>query len=169
MTDIRSRHVRSNSRPNYCAQDGDWWGENGCDAAIALAMLDKAEAALADLNAVTIEWWVCAWCDARFPYTDGPDTLKAHSTVCPSHPGNIRADKAEATLRGATDALLYERDKVADMLAQRDAARGDAERLAEALGPFVSFAIRTGRSNEAIVREADAALTAHKEATSDGA
>jgi ribulose kinase len=48
-----------------------------------------------------------------------------------------RADKAEAALAlaayGFNSSVEYERAKVADMMRQRDAARTDAERLAEAL------------------------------------
>jgi hypothetical protein len=49
------------------------------------------------------------------------------------------------------------------------AARADAKALAEALGPLVIWAVRTGHGDEAIVREADAALAAHRDLVMGGA
>jgi len=109
MTDpIRSRHVLDEKWPNAAIQRCAWcYAEWPCDAireadradAAQVVLFesqaaliregmerDAARAELAALHAVNIEWWVCAWCDARFPYSDGPDTLKAHSATCPSHP-----------------------------------------------------------------------------------
>jgi hypothetical protein len=155
---------------------------------------DKAEALL-----VPIEWWYCVWCEVKYPYTDGPDTLKAHSTVCPSHPGNIRADKAEAALAGKygfeaagmviaaqeerdaaradlalaiegfNSSVAFERARVADMMAQRDAALKDAKALAQAGHHGVLCATPLALAASGCTCGWTAALAAHKEATNDDA
>jgi len=144
MTDIRERHVRSASRPNYCAQDGDWWGENGCDAYIALAMLDKAEAALAKYRSRAESWEHMSEREAQ---------------------AIQRADKAEAALASLLANGPEERIWL-EYKHERDAARADAKALAEAgshsvycATPFALYA-----SGDCTCGWS-AALAAHEEAT----
>ena len=65
------------------------------------AILDKAEAALADANAllVPIEWWYCVWCETKYPYTDDVEVLKTHSAKCEKHPAIAQRDAAAAAER----------------------------------------------------------------------
>jgi hypothetical protein len=53
--------------------------------------LDEADEMEKQLH--PIEWWYCVWCETKFPYDDGPDTLKAHSAICEKHPANIARAK----------------------------------------------------------------------------
>ena len=60
------------------------------------AAIRERDDALAQLH--PIEWWLCVWCETKFPYDDGPDTLKAHSAICEKHPANVNLKEHAADL-----------------------------------------------------------------------
>jgi hypothetical protein len=96
MTDeatLRARHQRIawSGSPDTCSECATIWP---CDAIIALdiAKAERERADEAEALLHPIEWWYCVWCEVKYPYDDGPDTLKAHSATCEKHPANIAAN-----------------------------------------------------------------------------
>jgi hypothetical protein len=146
MTDIRERHVpidtvrTMDSEADLCAC-GDRWP---CDAIREAARADKYAAVLARIADLT----------------EGEPRMSGESTFASHREGRIhnlvreafgeepirlaehyltlqdRADKAEAALAACRDMVDKSIDTTNGLLSQRDAARADAERLAEALVDF---------------------------------
>jgi hypothetical protein len=76
-----------------------------------------------------------------------------------------RADKAEAALAGCIDRCSRTIGSGVDLLHEREAARADAERLAEALRTLVVYGTTSVVPVDRDLSDARAALAAHEEAT----